>query len=129
MPLRQIAYVSAATGPLDAEEIRALVACCRRNNVRDDITGMLLAGGNGYVQVLEGPRACVMDLYHRVEDDPRHENLVLLHQDDIPMRAFPDCPMAFRPADAESIRRLEELMPRLSTGLYSMLTAEAAGNS
>lgn len=127
MAFRQIAYVSASTELLEPEDVSALVSCARRNNVRDDITGMLLVSRTGFVQVLEGPRVPVMALYRRLEDDPRHHSLVLLHKTDVPLRAFPDCPMALKQADADSIRRLEQTVPQLAAGLCSMLTAEAVG--
>ncbi len=127
MALSQIAYVSAAPGPLEPDEVAALLSQSRRNNVRDDVTGILLASRCGFVQVLEGPALALRALYERIEDDPRHRDIVMLHKGDVRLRAFPECAMAFQQLDGDSLRRLEQSLPYLRSGLCSMLTADAVG--
>lgn len=127
MSLRQIAYVSVATAPLAPEEVRDLVSCARRNNVRDNVTGLLLVGRCGFVQVLEGPPSAMVRLFERLEDDPRHYGMVRLHEADVALRAFAECPLALRQADADSMRRLEAAMPQLGAGLCSTVTTDAVG--
>jgi len=127
MALRQIAYVSASRGSAEAEEVRAILSSSRRNNLRDHITGLLLAGPRGFIQLVEGPRSSIAQLYTRIAVDPRHHEMVLLHEADVSLRAFPDCPLAFHQADGDSLRRLEQAVPHLGAGLRSLFTAEAAG--
>jgi len=127
MALSQIAYVSEMHGSCDSEELAHLMACARRNNVRDGITGILLTGRSGFIQVFEGPPGAVVSLFDRLENDPRHANIVLLHRGDSHIRVFPDTPMCLRHADPDSLRRLEHALPTLSSGLCCKLTAEVAG--
>ncbi|MEQ8745680.1 BLUF domain-containing protein [Pyruvatibacter sp.] len=127
MAFCQLAYVSNVAAPYAPDELSALVACARRNNVRDDITGLLLAGRGGFVQVVEGPHAQIHSLIDRLESDYRHTNMVLLQKRDVHLRAFADTPLAVRQADADSLRRLEQALPVLASGLCSQLTAEAVG--
>ena len=54
--MHQIAYFSTAAEPQEAALIQAILATSRANNLRDDISGLLVAGGNRYLQVIEGPR-------------------------------------------------------------------------
>jgi len=130
MAFCQLAYVSdvsRSNGCYHPDDLSHLVACARRNNVRDGITSFLVAGNTGFVQLIEGPRVAVMSLFDRLESDPRHSNLVLLHRADASYRAFPDNPMCLMQADHEALTRLECAVPALGQGLYSKLTAEAAG--
>ena len=54
--MHQIAFFSTAAEPQEAALIQAILATSRANNLRDDISGLLVAGGNRYLQVIEGPR-------------------------------------------------------------------------
>ncbi|GGD11266.1 BLUF domain-containing protein [Pyruvatibacter mobilis] len=127
MALCQLAYVSDIDRPCSPGDISNLVQAARRNNVRDNITGILLAGRGGFIQLVEGPRMAVIGLLDRLEADPRHHNMVVLHRGDAHLRAYPDCPMTFQYADSDSLNRLEMSVPALSSGLCSKLTAEAVG--
>jgi len=127
MALCQLAYVSDIDSPYGQSDISYLLSAARRNNVRDGITGILIAGRSGFIQLVEGPKAAVTSLLERLEADPRHSNMVLLHRGDTQLRAYPDCPMTFQYADSDVLRRLELSVPALSSGLCSKLTAEAMG--
>ncbi|MGD1933284.1 MAG: BLUF domain-containing protein [Candidatus Phaeomarinobacter sp.] len=130
MAFCQLAYVSDASGSngcYHPDDLNHLVACARRNNVRDGITSFLLAGNTGFVQLIEGPRVAVLSLFDRLESDPRHHNLVLLHRDDADVRAFPNNPMCLMQAEADALSRLETAVPVLGQGLCAKLTAEATG--
>lgn len=52
----QIAYFSTAAVPQTPELIHNILAVSRANNARDDISGLLVAGGGRYMQVIEGSR-------------------------------------------------------------------------
>ncbi len=129
MAFCQLAYVSdvsVANGCYHPDDLTHLVACARRNNVRDGITGILLTGRRGFIQVIEGPRMAVLSLFDRLESDPRHENLVLLHKGDAQLRAFPETPLSLSKASPATIHQLESALPSLGTGLCAKLTTEAA---
>lgn len=72
--------------PLD---LRGLIATCHRNNAPRAITGMLHFNGAYFLQVLEGSRADVSDIYHRIANDPRHLNVILIAAGDARERVFP----------------------------------------
>lgn len=53
-----------------------------------DITGMILADKNGYIQVLEGEKDHVDELYKSILADPRHTDVRMIRYMPIPEREF-----------------------------------------
>ncbi len=96
MPCHQLIYVSAATQPFGDAALRALVAQVRPHNHGLGLTGLLLHSENLFLQVLEGDKAAVRELYHeRIARDPRHTHLRLLADGPAAARVFPDWSMGF----------------------------------
>ena len=91
----QLAYISTSTQPLDTGLLDAILAVSRRNNEADGVTGLLVAGGRRFLQVLEGPEAAVLAAYARIQQDPRHRALVLLSCGTVTARAFGNWAMGF----------------------------------
>lgn len=68
--------------------IEVILARSREHNPGLGITGVLCYGGGIFLQVLEGGRSAVSELYARLQRDPRHAGLVLLHYEEIAERRF-----------------------------------------
>lgn len=102
--MRQIGYFSTATGSQDAKSVHHILVAARRDNNRDSITGLLVAGGGRYLQVIEGPRDSVEALYARIQADRRHIAVATFLNRTIDVRIFGGWSMAFRrqTADAEA---------------------------
>lgn len=66
-----------------------LMEVCKRNNSALNVTGILHYNGNHFLQVLEGGRAEVNSIYHRIAADPRHINIILINCQDVRERLFP----------------------------------------
>lgn len=92
----QIGYFSTATGAQDAETVHEILVSARRANRRDSITGLLVAGGGRYLQVIEGPRASVEALYGRIVQDRRHLAVATFLTRQIARRSFGSWSMAYR---------------------------------
>lgn len=112
----QLIYVSSANQgvPIDAA---AILATSRRNNGRDDITGMLYSDGTRFLQALEGPADKVEAAFARIKQDARHRAIVVLSEREIDAREFGAWEMAHRTpgSDAESfIARIGELSANAS---------------
>ena len=56
-----------------------------------------------FLQVLEGRRECVRDLYAKIKTDPRHCGAKVLIETDIAKPAFPDWSMGFRKASRDDL--------------------------
>lgn len=94
--LYHLAYVSSARSPLDQETLSDILEVSKRNNARDQITGVLMYHDKLFFQVLEGEQAAVKDCYYRrILRDPRHSNLSLTWSDGVEMRTFSDWLMGY----------------------------------
>ena len=91
-----ITYVSSATAPLSALELRGLLEICVRNNAAFEVTGMLLYKDGNFMQVLEGEEPQVRRVHHKLARDPRHRGLITLLQGEMAERQFPNWSMGFR---------------------------------
>jgi hypothetical protein len=76
--MRRIHYVSEFAGSLSQEDIEAITRVSAANNARDGITGMLMASGQLFFQLIEGPDEAVDTLYKRILGDHRHRNVMVL---------------------------------------------------
>ena len=64
--MKRIKYISEFAGTVDADEIESISLKSRLNNMRVGITGMLVASGGVFVQLIEGPDDAVDSLYERI---------------------------------------------------------------
>ena len=81
-------YASRAAAGTSAAILDDILVQSRRNNPANGITGMLCVSNNVFIQVLEGGRDEVCDLYHAIVRDTRHQNVRLLAYDEISQRQF-----------------------------------------
>jgi Sensors of blue-light using FAD len=86
--LVRLLYASRATEPLTTEVVETIMEQSRWYNIPYGITGMLCFSDSVFIQVLEGGRDQVCELYHKVARDSRHNNVRLLHFEEIPERRF-----------------------------------------
>ena len=95
MNLHTIFYISTTRTPLTGSELTQLLAKSRRRNGDSDVTGLLVAGGRRFMQVLEGPEPAVRATYQRISQDPRHFAIVTLADKPIAARNFAGWAMGF----------------------------------
>ena len=104
----QLVYISTARDPITPELLEAILVASRRNNARNAVSGLLVAGTRRFLQALEGPEQAVLDTYARIRHDQRHHALVLLTDRSVGERAFGDWSMACEQAhdgpEQESLR-------------------------
>jgi len=81
-------YASRAAAPLDSARVEAIVEQSHRNNPPRGITGLLCFVDDVFVQVLEGGRAEVADLFNIIILDDRHHSVRILNYVEIPERRF-----------------------------------------
>ena len=91
-----LTYVSSAVTPFTPKQLRDLLAVCRENNRRREITGMLLYKDGNFMQALEGIESKVRESHQIIAADPRHHGLITLLQGSVPEREFSDWTMGFR---------------------------------
>jgi len=91
----QLVYVSAASTALRDTDLNQILDSARRNNRPRDVTGMLLLIDQGFLQVLEGPKDAVLEIFARIRADDRHGAVRVLVQHEAPERLFPNWSMGF----------------------------------
>ncbi len=94
MGLLQIIYTSHATVRLDGDELKQMVAAASRRNHAGDVTGMLYAAEDAYLQVLEGSDKNVLVIYADILRDNRHDDIHTVVIRPIEQRDFPNWSMA-----------------------------------
>ena len=110
----QLAYVSTFGLSVGAQAFAEILACSRANNRRDGVSGILIADGMRFLQVLEGERAKVEAAFARISADQRHFAVFQLTGRDITEREFGEWDMAYRQvntaADSRELTARAELM-------------------
>lgn len=81
-------YASRAVTPLREALVESILEQSRRNNPRLGVTGLLCYSGDVFIQVLEGGRDAVCELFNEIVRDERHTNVRILLFDEIPARKF-----------------------------------------
>ena len=111
-------YISQATGEPSEDDLFDLLEQCRRNNVKNGLTGMLMYGGGTYLQCLEGESADVDELLKKIYADPRHTAVKIIRRVSITSRQFTDWSMGFEHVTEKSFADTAGLS-HLGLGAYS----------
>lgn len=114
MNLYELVYVSLAADDMSADELRALADAARQRNARRGVTGLLFYHRREFVQLLEGPKAAVRELYETIFRDPRHGQLHVLWEGDIHERSFDDWSMRLVAPGMEGLELVQESAPGLA---------------
>ncbi len=93
--LIHIIYTSAATVDFQDHDLTELLQKARATNTRLGITGMLLFENGSFFQILEGSPLAVDALFHTIEQDHRHKNVVAIIREPIIQRAFAEWTMGY----------------------------------
>jgi len=86
--LVRLLYASRSVQPVTPEVTEGILAQSRARNPALGITGILCQSGDIFMQVLEGGRGPVNQLYNQIVRDDRHKDVVVLHYEEIAERRF-----------------------------------------
>ena len=81
-------YASRAAAPTSLAVLDSILAQSERNNPNLGITGLLCFAGDIFVQVLEGGRDEVCEMFNAIVRDVRHVDVRLLSYEEISERQF-----------------------------------------
>ena len=76
--LKRINYISSFVKDLSDDEIEELARQAAKKNAENDITGVLMAKGGVFFQIIEGPEEDIDRLFATILKDPRHEKIITL---------------------------------------------------
>lgn len=94
--LYHLGYVSTASHTPSRSDLTALLERARQANHNLGLTGMLVYNDGHFLQVLEGARESVLQVFTRIMDDSRHHCLHQLFEGEIPARNFANWTMGFK---------------------------------
>ncbi|WP_375436959.1 BLUF domain-containing protein [uncultured Hymenobacter sp.] len=94
--LHHLVYQSHATAPLDELELARLLTQSRAFNAAHGLTGILLYSHGNIIQLLEGTKANVREVFARIARDPRHTQVVKLADGPVTHRLFGQWSMGFQ---------------------------------
>jgi Sensors of blue-light using FAD len=104
----ELLYTSVATSELSDDSILDILNVARDKNKRLNITGMLIYHKHEFMQLLEGEKKDVLNVYSSIEVDERHTSVEVFHEGPIDERCFTDWSMAFD--DLKENKDLEKLV-------------------
>lgn len=97
MFLVRLVYASTISKGNTESDISQILDTAKQHNASVDVTGALLFNRNYFLQCLEGSRLRVNEIYHRILNDRRHQNILLLDYREISEREFGDWSMGYIP--------------------------------
>lgn len=109
--MKQLCYVSYISDGHNADEvIEQIQEISNKNNNKYNLTGALSYTQQIFLQVIEGEKVNVDILYRIISDDKRHSNPVILFEQDIEERYFPDWGMKFTKMHNFNMSRVNDML-------------------
>jgi hypothetical protein len=108
----RLIYFSTARLGLGSADLENILSRAVAHNLAHGVTGILLFNGLNFLQVLEGPRRTVEELYKKIAQDPRHTGVTLIKTEEIDALSYPEWGMKLKDLDsdlgANSLLRLNQ---------------------
>ncbi len=94
--LLEIIYVSDINPDFTAQDLNTLHQQAHLNNLKNDVTGLLLVTDKHFMQLIEGTASAIKSLFTKLGADERHHNVRLISERPLANRQFPDWHMGLR---------------------------------
>jgi len=92
--LVRIVYISRSAGPQTSTMTGSILKTALSFNKVNQITGLLCQGSGFFIQVIEGERGIINQLYGRIVQDSRHKDVEIVGFEEIKDRKFTQWSMA-----------------------------------
>lgn len=106
----ELLYCSFANEDLTANDITDILKTSHKWNSLHGITGSLLYYDNQFIQIIEGEKQEVKDLYCKIQNDIRHKNVVLLGENEKKNRFFDTWSMAFKELSLSDMDNIDKVL-------------------
>lgn len=117
MSLIRLICISSATEKPTTEELEDLLAGARVRNKKREVTGFLVYKNSTYLQVLEGEKEKVEELFNKIKKDSRTDGIVRLKEELITQRDFSQWHMGFKNLESYSKKDQPAYVEILDDGL------------
>jgi hypothetical protein len=118
---------SLATGESDL--LPAILEAAVRNNKQMNVTGMLLYADGNVMQVLEGEKAVVLELFQTIKLDKRHSGIFVLVEQEIAARQFASWSMGFKHIKEADLAKFPAAAQIFKARQDEILLRSRAGNA
>ncbi|MBP6458927.1 MAG: BLUF domain-containing protein [Crocinitomicaceae bacterium] len=116
----ELVYKSKAKENISQTEIDAILETAQNFNKTYELTGCLIFHNNSFIQLLEGDENEIRNLYTRIINDTRHNNVELLYEKTKTQRNFDNWVMAFINLDENEVFTKKLFKDNLTT--YAEIT-------
>lgn len=124
--LYEVLYVSTLAPDAPLSVIADIAKKSRPANQQLDVTGLLLFDGMRFGQQLEGKQRDVLAKLERIQQDPRHGNVEILHHGPLAERRFRRFSMGYTAVDeGDDLGQLEQLDGRAAMAAFMAMQARA----
>lgn len=105
----RLLYISQAAPNLGQLEIEEIMKTSKKNNLIAGLTGVLVCGGNMFMQILEGPEESVLKRYIKILDDKRHTSCEIISISFVKTRMFERWSMGLIKSNPIDYKQISEL--------------------
>ena len=109
--ISQLIYHSIAVESLTAQDIQDILQTARSFNTDHQITGCLLFHNREFLQILEGEKKAVHQLYDKITLDNRHTHVYTIFEDLSTDRLYQNWAMAYHALRTHDMQELEGILP------------------
>ena len=124
--LYQLVFTSAATQALDVGELLEMLEKSRENNKKHGVTGALLYLSGVFLQVLEGPKDAILQLYELIQKDNRNKDIDPINVGPIEKREFKGWSMGFAAPSLDQVQDVEGFSVIRSSDDFAQVCVEDA---
>jgi hypothetical protein len=103
----RIIYLSTETKFFSKDDVNALLINSKSNNLKFNITGLLIYIDGDFLQVIEGKKEDVINLFELIKTDIRHKHIICVFNGIVPGRQFPEWSMGFSLTNYNDLRKIE----------------------
>lgn len=105
LAIHQLVYESHPTDALTKEQLRDILTKSQYKNIRLNLSGLLIFHAGKFLQLLEGGKKEVDELFDAIRRDPRHTDIKVVLESDCQFRSMPSWVMGLSTDDnlAETI--------------------------
>ena len=103
----RIIYLSSATKLLSDDELNYLLKSSKIRNKKYNITGLLLYIDGDFLQVIEGDKQDVLNLFELIKKDKRNRSIICVFNENVEKRQFPDWLMGFSQLTYHNLQKMD----------------------
>jgi Sensors of blue-light using FAD len=107
--MHRIIYLSSSVNYFSDDQLKDLLKTAKQKNNIVGITGLLLYIDGDFLQVLEGEKETLVQLYEKIKLDARHKSVIKVYDENVLDRQFENWDMGFSALKYHDIQKYDGL--------------------